>query len=487
MSDKRHDRVANADKELLRRRQSQTVVGSPDHRGDVESKRRDDEEEAIVEAAPKKSAQPTPPETSTPTQVRPRVETDRWHKKSLSHITVSKKDFDDSVPQASRFDNVNDAIQYAINVVTPKLTDPTKERIIIEIHGGDYEENITIPADCIDLQGIGFPTIRGAHSIVPGINGPSNRINLIDIEMVNSNAAVAFPALTIQPLTDYPAAPPAQVVIDRCFIHGKNGGLEARGSRLKARRSRFYTDFMNVDYDNIDVPAVKLWQHINGYTVFDGECELRGVIDKRTPSGAVGFPNVGRALEMGTLFPSGIPSVWPGTGVMIRRSSVTGYVINTCWNLIFAHCDNYGGRKHATAGDVFCFLIGDSATNVHAAVTFDHTSVACRYIVEALDMTTPPANGITDVYIQHFKQLGYGGLTGGSTVESGVVFGDLGYWPTYGNVYVEHSATWRDLWDFIPGAPPNEGAVIFTSNPDVALAIPAVLAAALPSDFRQDG
>lgn len=440
-----------------------------------------------------------PPETPTITQPRagggkpPTLAEiiDRYHK-WCSHYVLVSNDHNpsdgDPVPNpgyrsvTATFSSVQDAITFAELTLVPKLANPNIERVAVCVMGGYYPENILIQTGSVDLVGVGTrPIIYGNHRIV---SGAGNRVLLCDLELWGTDDTLILPALYIDTVGDFPAtAVPSMVEIDRCYIHGPGMAIESPSTRIGVYRSILETDFLNNTYTNIDTPTVKMGQFLVGYTEFR-ECYLMGVKDRRAPIGATGYPNHGRVVEL-----VGGNAPWMQTGVVFRNCELTGYYENSLWNLLFNHCDLYGGKKHATAGTVLGFVQGDSGTNVHGAVTFNHCGLSCRYIAEEADLTDQfpgPWPAVTDIYIQHTKQLSYDTLDSsnnpvGSTVVSQVVFGTYGFF-TIGSTHVVHSDSWRTFWNAIAG-PAEAAATLVLSAPDAPNGIPAVPIAAVVSNY----
>lgn len=466
MGDPRHDKVRNVDKELLRRRQPQSVEHSPDQRAIKESFRRDEEEEdAIIAAQPKKVSPSTP--TATSTTDPPPGENDREHKKSLSHVFISKQDFNDPQPEASWFHTIQEGINYIVGTITPLLPNPDRDRVSLIVLGGDYEEDLLMPLGNYDIKGVDNPVIYGNHRVIVGT---TNKLLIRDLEMLGKPYSEDDPpgfrdqTLKIEAINDFPATTFSDIVVDRCRIHGPYTAIDTL-SKIEIYRSKLLVDFLDEDYTNFFFPALKVHQH--DYWTIVSESEIRGVYDRRTTADDQGRPNKGQAI-----YALGAYSDWSGSGVLIKNSLVRGWSNSEVWNLEFDHCKVFGGRKHPTAGDVLSFVEGDSDTGVHGRIAFDHCHLASRYIAEEGDMSTPmvQVDGITDIQIEHTKHKSWGdlgdstGLAAGSTVVSQVVFTDMSNNPTYSGLQtlVEHSSTWREFWNATVG--PVEGADVYTSD-----------------------
>jgi hypothetical protein len=392
---------------------------------------------------------------------RPETIIDRLHKWSSHYVVVSSDHNagEDPIPNpgyrsaGAVFSTVQDGYDYAKNYLQPLLGAAplaAGKRVKLFLLGGYYEEDVNIGFDDIDIIGLGRPTIYGNMNIANATVPTRGRLLLQDLEIRGKLVPDAsIPALTIGTTFDYPTASnPALVEIDRCWIHSVDGAIRS-ASRLGIYRSVVETDANSDLAPIISVnPALKITNAARGWSeIWDSW--ISGVIDHRAAVGVAGYPNKSYAIWARNPAPY-IP--YGDTGVMVRRSTVLGYVRNECWQLYFGHCDLYAGKKHATAGDMFSFTQGDSTTGIIGRTWFDHSMVACRYIGEVADMTFPTvANPCpTKIYVQFTKQLAHPGDWAGASIQPGnVVFNLFGF--SIGNngiTYAIKSSTFREYWEF---------------------------------------
>jgi hypothetical protein len=392
---------------------------------------------------------------------------DRLHKWCKYYVFVSAdhNPGEDEIPnpayrsQTATFSSVQDAYDYAKSHLVPLLASDN-ERVAVIIIGGFYEENLILDYTQIDIVGLGRPRIYGNATVLPA-TGADNMFRLDNIEFWGKDGSYA---LTLNTAGEYPSTLVSMVEIERCWIHGPDGGLDAR-MRSVVYRSVIETDYKDSSYTNIDTAAAKVVMTSHLWTEFT-ECTISGVIDLR--GGAL--PNKGAAiLALNNIIP-GVYNLAGDTGVAVRHSTILGYYRVQCWNLFFSHCDMYGGRKDL-GSDWLGYVQGDSASGVHGTVTFDHCGCSCRYIAGENDMTPVPLAKVTDVYIQHTKQLYNNlGAFAGQTVASVAAFGGVIPFGGFGNTHVFHSATWRTFWNAFAGVE----VAVTNVNSDVGLPIAAV-------------
>ena len=417
-----------------------------------------------------KAADVAPIRAATPAAVtqKPVAEpVDRLHKWCSHYVFVSNDHNrgEDKIPNpgyrsaTATFSTVQGAYDYAKNYLVPLLAD-SEERVGVFIIGGYYNENLIFDYTQIDVVGLARPRIYGNAVVTPAV-GTNNMFRLENIEF---KGKVGSYALTLNTANEYPATAVSMVEIERCWIHGPDGGIDSR-MRSVVYRSLIETDYKDAGYTNIDTAAAKVVMTSLFWTEFT-ECTISGVIDLR--GGAA--PNKGASiLALNNILP-GVYGPTGNTGVAIRHSTVLGYYRVQCWNLLFSHCDMYGGRKDA-GSDWLGYVQGDSASGVHGTVTFDHCGCSCRYIAGENDMNPVPIAAVTDVYIQHTKQLYNNlGAFAGQTVASVAAFGGVIPFGGFGNTYVFHSATWREYWNF-NGI--GEAAIV-NINSDVVVPLAAV-------------
>lgn len=446
-----------------------------------EDMRRRQGQDDVVEGPAHVYAKPRAPQITTPPPDIPAI-IDRFHKFGRVYVTVSPIHFPgmDPIEDPAAFHNIMDAYNFAHDVLAPLFDAFTRNRIIIEVHGGYYEENLIVEADIIDFQGIGKVIVNGVHLVTPGSISYSNRINLIDITLCNLSV-VGSPALSILPMGDYPATEPAEINIDRCHIYGIGGGLYSVSGRVNCWRSILETSYESGLYTNIDEPAIELGKTSSyGYSLFE-DCDIIGLQDNRASAGAVGYPNKGCAIKIG-----GVAAPWALSGALFSNCRIEGYAINEYWNIVFDHCKIYGGKKHATAGTLFLFLVGDSDVPVTGEVEFDHCKVVCRYLVEESDVGAVPTNGQVVERILHTKQMSYGAADSSVLVAGSTCWNIFGLYGTaiLGNTYVTHSSSWRDFWNFLAG--PGDAALsilMSAPNANAAPVVPSNPIAAVTSQY----
>lgn len=389
---------------------------------------------------------------------------DRFHKQSDTYSTIANPHFitTDPVRLPGRYEFIQEAIDDIATNIVPKYGPDFRHAVIV--HGGNYTEDVTISSPQIDLYGLGRPRINGTLTSDMLVNS-----YLVEgFELYGGDTyAVDLPAF-MPPASGEVYGP----MFNRCYVHSQGAAFRTLG-RVVADKCRFAVDYLDDDYTNLDAAAIEVY-HGTVHTMWSEfhRCRIEGAPDRRTPLGAAGFPNKGRAWyitsKSGPII-MGYNNWMPGnTGVMFRKCTIVGYGYNEVWRVYHDHCMAYGGKKHATAGEVYSFVTGygSEGLNIEGHSYFDHTGVACRYLVQEGDMG-PGFTRTTATWLQHFKQLcNDGDWHGSMIVPSPTVFAGFGNAPlAFGGVYGEHSVSWRQF--FLANGVPAEIALLLNCDSEL--------------------
>ncbi len=365
---------------------------------------------------------------------------DRFHKNADGYTTVANAHVitADPVRLPGRYEFIQEAIDNAATDIVPKLAPNQRHAIIV--HGGTYEEDITINSPQIDLYGLGRPKVIG--KLTSDIAVTNYLVEGFELDG-NDDYAVDIPGF---------ADPEGDVetpLFYRCNIHSKAKAFRSFG-RVLVGRSRLAVDYLDEDYTNLDSEAIEMYLGTHERSSEFYRCRIEGAPDRRTPEDDMGFPNRGRAWHL-LAKPTDVAPVYlpyQEQGVLFRYCKIRGYGWNEAWKIAHDHCQCYGGKKHLTAGEVYMFNTGWSMIEspvFTARAFFDHTHVACRYLVQEGNAALFPFGQCTEVYLQHFKQLqNSGDYLGSMIVPANTLFTGYGNVPgAPGACYGEHSITWR--------------------------------------------
>lgn len=465
MSDLQKAREEHERARLLKKRRQALSTGDPMRVNEMnaENTRRDEEDAGAGPA--EKPRVITPSQPYIPPIPDPPDENDindRFHKKADEYITVAKPHSitSDPVRLPGAYETVQEAIDHAEADIIPNFTGD--ERVVIEIHGGLYEEDITVTSPKVDIHGIGMPVIRGTMTAAVGAN--ENFYAGIELDGVDTYA-VDLPALTEPAATDLYGP-----VFFNCKIHSESTAFRTLG-RVVGVKSRIWVDWKS-DYTNLDSAALQVYLGSHAMWSEFYECRIQGAPDRRAVAGANGFPNKGRAWHaVGKNAVADIVYVqYPdNTGLMFRDCRIVGYGWNEVWQVYHDHGKCYGGKKHATAGEVYAFNSGstDESVQIVARMYWNHTGVACRYLVQQGDMSAFAFAPPTEEYLWHFKQLSNGGDHAGSMiVPANTLFTGYGNPPNAdGTVYGEHSISWRE---YMHGPAAAELGILCNCDTDLA-------------------
>ena len=392
---------------------------------------------------------------------------DRFHKSADQYITVAKPHeiTSDPVRLPGEFETWQEAIDHAVDNIIPNFTG--NERVAIEGHGGLYEEDILLTSDRIDLFGIGMPKIVGTLTIdtstLGAFSGNRSCIAGIDFDGV---AATAIDLSAFAPLPAGPGAAAWRPFFIDCNIHSEITAFRTLG-RIKAFHCRFWVDEDGA-YGNLLTPAVQVGMGGHVYWSEFYHCIIKGAVDDRAMVPPAGFPNTGMAWHTvaKNAFADPVYLGYTGSGVIFRHCTIDGWGFNECWRVVHEFCKCYGGYvPGALTGETYCYNAGDSSLLIRGKVYFDHTEVACRYLVEEEDMTLGVAAATTDTYLRHFDHLSNGSSYLGALIVGGtdpIVTGTAIQGVCYGKI----SATWRE-W-FMANGVPAEIAMLVNCDSDTA-------------------
>lgn len=396
------------------------------------------EQKSVFATPAKKPIAPPPP---PPADI-----IDRFHKKADTYITVANPHVLDSDPirLPGAYEFVQEAIDYGESLVAAGLAG----RVAVVIHGGQYTEDLTLTSGQVDLYGLGRPKITGTLTCAT----TNNNFLVQGLELYGGDTyAVDLPAL-VAPVSGEVYGP----VFNDCWIHSTGIALRTLG-RIVCMDSRIAVDYL-AGYANIDNAALQVYMGTHDMWSEFYRCRIEGAPDRRVRADNVGFPNKGRAwhaiAKVTTIDPIYTP--YGDSGLMMRKCTIVGYGWNEGWQVYHDTCHCYGGKKSLeTVGEVYMFATGRSveAADQLAAQWFDHTGVACRYLVQEGDSGAGFAYS-SATYLQHFKQLRNDfDWAGSMIVPAPTIFGGYGNAPVLqGQVYGEHSITWREYFE-ASGAP----------------------------------
>lgn len=391
---------------------------------------------------------------------------DRFHKNADHYATVAKPHsiVPDPVRLPGRYERIQDAVDFYEAAVIPNFAGD--ERVIIEIHGGDYTEDVTLSSDRIDLIGIGKPRVIGTFTfdVATAGNFTGGRSDFLGIAFDGVDTfAVDLPAFA-----DVSAGPGAPFIIPTffdCWIYSKSTAFRSLG-KVRVWDSELWME-PDGSYGNLTTPTIHIFSGAHTFWSEFYNCRIAGAVDNRAPAAPVGFPNTGMAWQSTSKITPIDPVYfnYVDSGVMFRHCTIEGWGYNECWQTYHDHCLAYGGYvPGALTGETYCYNSGDSSTGIRGRVFFDQTEVACRYLVEESDMTPGVAANTTDTYLRHFDHLSNGSAWQGALIVGGTNPITTGL-AIQGTVYAKISATWREHFQVTAAA---ETAILLNCDSDTA-------------------
>lgn len=388
-------------------------------------------------AAGRSRQQPNPPDNPP----KPDAAYDRFHKWSRQYVTVSKDHNAGEDPilnpgyksAAASFSSIQDAVNFAANTLVPKLANKW-ERVVVEVHGGYYEEDVTITGtwtaggaqNRVDLYGIGKPMIYGKLLLTPS----ADQMDIIGFEILKRQIPDAR-ALTFDEFTSVTVqdGPPPLDTTDRLwgyemapvrFIDCDIWGDFYYGVDFQRPVFCHNTYFRStIDYPNF-FPLVRcrISQFAESAQVRQTEFN-----DCRIVTGQKDvLPDMvwlrGHALlvegtdALGVIHSPTLSPEYLGlnrTGVILRNSTIVGYETCHWWNLAHIDCDCIGGYPlvEGANGNVFCLAVSNATLpglEVDAKVYFEDCEINSRYIIELTrnPVAAPPGTpGVPRVWIRN--------------------------------------------------------------------------------------
>lgn len=471
----------------LNRKVQGSSTSSRAHEQDYNEKiRRDDDplDAAPAPTPPLLIARPTPT-TATPVNPPPAAIIQRWHKKSDWYITVTptNKVDPDPDPDPSAFHTITDAINYAKITIYPALSLIYMNPIIeIEVHGGFYDEQITIDVPYLHFQGIGMPFLTWS-----GASNPTDSV----ITVTGDCTSLRFDGFFVNNPTLFDASIYALIVEegpeageDKSELQFTNCRFYGNGTELYIQRwSYFHTcEIYSVDnYDTGYGPALMVRYCVSHpqskWTRFVN-CTISGQDDKGDPlkkGQALGIfalesdlttwvPN---SLTIGGIVDPNNANFYCKSGVIFQWSEIIGWAENYGWALEYQDCDIIQGKYisaliggvHLTAYCQTTGLAGQPASNINSYTWFNGGLAKVTYLVQYTDTNAGVNVAFDDVWVMHFKHSHPFLAAGGSAM---LAFG--GGAPN-GNLYTLMSSTSMQFW--LNAGPPTIDRGSFSNVPHV--------------------
>lgn len=365
-------RFTYRDKKLPPMRQDGFVSG--DYKDpDAETKRRLKELLEAVEPAKKTPVGPGQSGTGL-SPVNPAPPVDRWHKFGLFYVTVSPINLPGQDPggiqQNSWVPTITEGIAKAVELYNSMALLYVAPRVIVEVHGGEYKEDVTVP-DHIDIIGIGQPTIIGLFTIDPLCRQTlirSFHFQNPSLSMLSLPITALDTALTYEP----------PIVFQDCYFEG-NSDIGDTYRRAKFIRCIFTTNHVNAPI------RVNFHGSVMRKTIFEN-CSLYSKLSVTL------YPN-DVCIKITTVTNGGLTFfdnlLTAESGVEFRDCQIFGTVFNQGWQVLVQGGKMYGGLIVPPLGPtpfnvlVQCGSItADNPTNVDSYTTIDN--VVCVGSIVAL-------------------------------------------------------------------------------------------------------
>lgn len=421
---------------------------------------------------------------SQPEITNPRAPlTERWHKKSDWYITVTPANRVTADPEAdpSAYHTIADAVAYAKSIHTALALIYTDPIIEIEVHGGLYDEQVTIDVNYLRFRGIGMPIITmttvpvDAETSVITITADCTRTLVDGFEIINlggDEGDFFTRGLGIDVLEGIESGTNiSDVRIINCWVHGNQ--TQAYFQRwIYCENTKFYSE------DNLSDPVVGFPNHSvicrfgygNGTTTAQKKwsrfvrCDISGESDPADPtrrggaiaifalqsnfttwvanSVTVGVYTVYDPAPTGAVFAAGFAI----SGVILQWCQITGSAVNYGWAIEYFCCQIIQGRYiSGLIGGVHLRMIcqttgivGQPASDILSFAWFKGGNAKVTYLVEYLDHNDDSPTATNEVWIKHFEHSAPKLAAGGSAV--------IAIGTALAHVYVSESGTSMQFW-----------------------------------------
>lgn len=408
------------------------------------------------------------------------ISVDRWHKYSDFRITVSKKHraTSDNVPESDAFDTIGDAITFAKTYYAALAVIYTDPLITIEVHGGRYEEHITIDVSYLRFRGIGLPVITLAEpdfSPVITITVDCLRVYFDGFEVINLggegydwnlNAGLVVEEGVQSGLVR------SDIWITNCYFHGT-------GTQIYSQRWAYYENcrmYSTDNYDSVGDPGNEASVVVRfctspeqvGWTQFV-RCSISGQDDKGDPTkkgkalsvyalesdlstwvsntrtvGPYTPPSGGPPPTIGGNFPAGFAR----SGVVLQWCEIIGWAEHLGWALEFFEPQIIQGKFVTTPiGAVFLTQrcqtndgVTEPKLNISTFTWFKGGNGKVTYLVQYTDTNGVTNTAMNEVWVKHFEHSAPKLAAGGSCM---LVFGAGA---PIGHLYQTKSQTSMQFW-----------------------------------------
>lgn len=450
---------AQEEKDLLTHRQPGLNAGEDFKVTQIETNRRRFDEDGNL--IPEEEAGPVFPEPDAPATSTPPADLgpDRWHKKSLSHITVSKQDFGDPILQASRFDNIPEAYNYAETTVLPKLG--SRERVVIEVHGGEYDEPLDMTVGRVDLHGIGKPTINNILTVFPQCSTAYIRnFKIRTGEAVNDTAVSISPILA--GLDTGSVLPP--LVFEDCTIECT---AQVADALFTQRRALFFNCTFISYGQQVSPVRVSFMPTFDGYADFYG-CRFIGFQSGGRPRS---YGLIASAKTGGTYYSNTQTAT---SGVRLFDCESFGTIRNEGWMLAGDRSKIHAGVMSPT-GNFNVGLMGvsysdmlDPLASVSSRTQWDGGRITSSHIFQATDDAMANGTGLNQFYGRDLMHLLPGWVLSGNTAFPQVAAPFVGSC----NVDIVETASHCNAWSVPPvnvNAVASTNAIAVTTMIDISI------------------
>lgn len=382
----------------------------------IEAFRRE-EDEAIVAALP--AAIKANPQTPAVPSTTPSAPTpDRWHKWGALRVTVHNLHLpgQDTVLESDYASTIMAGIAKAKAIRADYASTDVDARVVVEVHGGIYRENVVIDDPYIDLRGIGRPQLYGQITVTSDCTKTTIEEFVIwndDIPMTYTagsiNIGLSLAGIIVESGAESGVSQ-SDIQIMNCILIGPN--VQMFANRWIYVEGCQFICTQNYVFGSVYVEFVATQTK---WTKFS-ECRFHAAYtgsNYRQRGCAMDIAAVTFADGTDTWFPNLLtwgPNVYPLvpclTGVLLDYCEIDGFSRNYGWNMQYLYSLGIEGSFiNNASGSIHHLIFCDSDAGVNAFTWFDHSDVASRYLAEACESGTAVTIGFCYVWFRQSNHI----------------------------------------------------------------------------------
>lgn len=291
------------------------------------------------------------------------------------------------------------------------------ERVALIVLSSGWTENVLIDSPRIDILGIGRPRLRGQYTVSP--QADTSFFNLDIYGTDSTQPALWYHPVPPGPPLNFVAVPPG---LYNCHVYGSKRAFYSQ-RRLHVEDSQFF-QAIDCSHETDFVGCVRFevlggewgWSEMKG-------CQIYAYIDgtNAMTSGALpaGVAIEARAMAPGDYYINKLADqdCWahPSSGLLLDNCDIYGALYVEQWAVKHRHSRCIAPLTGPEVGGVYVQLRGQPLLDsggaykgdAPALVFFDHTTVKCRMLANALGWYTHigPHYGRSYVNFRHSEHL----------------------------------------------------------------------------------